>query len=100
MADRRLPAPFFPWVSALLMGGVMTAVLTAIVLLANDTQLARLPARWLGNWLLAWLIATPAIVLVAPRARALAGRIAVPPAPSDGASTAHASPSQPRTTKP
>lgn len=84
MADRRLPAPFFPWVFAFLMGGAMTAIITASLLLATDTQLARLPAAWFGNWLLAWLIATPAIVLLAPHARALAIRIAVSPALGPG----------------
>ena len=84
MADRRLPAPLFPWVFAFLMGGAMTAVITTILSLANDTQLAHLPAGWFGDWLLAWLIATPAIVLVAPHARALAGRIAVSPALGPG----------------
>lgn len=100
MADRRLPARFFPWVFAFVMGGAMTAVITTILSLANDTQPASFPVAWLGNWLLAWLVATPAIVLVAPHARALAGRVAVSPAPTDGASTAHAASSQSQTTKP
>jgi hypothetical protein len=48
-------------------------------LLANDTPRTHMPAAWFGNWLLAWLIATPTIVLVAPWARAVASRIAVSP---------------------
>lgn len=84
MADRRLPAPFFPWVLEVLMGGAMTAVITTILSLANDTQLARFPATWFANWLLAWLVATPAIVLMAPHARALASRVAVTPALGQG----------------
>jgi hypothetical protein len=80
MPDRRLPAPFSPWVFAFLMGGVMTAIITASLSLANDTPRMHVPAAWFGNWLLTWLIATPVIVLVAPWARAVASRIAVSPA--------------------
>lgn len=82
MSDRRLAAPFFPWVFAFLMGGAMTAIITGALWLANDTPRTHMPAAWFGNWLFAWLIATPSIVLVAPWARAIASRIAVSPGPA------------------
>ena len=80
MIDRRLSVSLFHWVFAFLMGGTMTAIITAILLLVTDLEWTQFPLRWVGNWLLAWIIAIPVIVVVAPRARVLASRIAVPPA--------------------
>ena len=80
MNERRLSASFFPWIFAVLMGGTMTAIITAILFLVTNVEWTQFPVRWVGNWLLAWVIAIPVIVVVAPRARVLASRIAVPPA--------------------
>jgi amino acid transporter len=79
MSKFRLPAPCFTWLTALFMGGVMTAVVTACLQLPFIPSYKGGLERWIGNWFLAWAIATPMIVLVAPRARALATRFAIPP---------------------
>jgi hypothetical protein len=69
----KLPAPFYPWVFAAIMGGAMTAIVTAVLVLWRG-GFALLP--WLQSWALAWLVATPVIVHLAPRARRWAARIA------------------------
>lgn len=69
----KLPAPFYPWVFAAIMGGVMTAIVTAVLALSHGS-FALLP--WLQSWALAWLVATPVIVFLAPRARRWAARMA------------------------
>jgi hypothetical protein len=71
----RLSCRWFPWVFALLMGGAMTLIVTLALSVAQGFTLS----GWMGRWLLAWLVATPAIVLLAPGARRLAARIAEPP---------------------
>lgn len=72
---KRLPAPWFPWVHAVLMGGVMTAVVTATLAFWHAAGLW----GWLQNWAVAWLVATPTIVALGPHARRWAARLATPP---------------------
>lgn len=79
MSDKRLPKPWFPWVFALLMGGAMTAIVTVMLTLALDPWEWPAVGRWCLRWMLAWPVATFCIVLLAPRARRLAARYAVPP---------------------
>lgn len=74
--SQKLPAFFFPWVFAAIMGAAMTGVVTAVLALWRG-GFGLLP--WLQSWLLAWAVATPVIVFLAPRARQWAGRIAQPP---------------------
>lgn len=74
--SRKLPAPFYPWVFAAIMGGAMTAIVTAVLAFSHG-GFALLP--WLQSWALAWLVATPVIVFLAPRARRWAARFAEPP---------------------
>lgn len=69
----KLPAPLYPWVFAAIMGGAMTAIVTAVLALSHGGW-AFLP--WLQSWALAWLVATPVIVFLAPRARRWAARLA------------------------
>jgi hypothetical protein len=71
--SRKLPAAFHPWVFAAIMGGAMTAIVTVVLALWRG-GFALLP--WLQSWALAWLVATPVIVFLAPRARRWAARIA------------------------
>lgn len=73
----KLPARFYPWVFAAIMGAAMTAIVTATLTLWRGA-FALLP--WLQSWALAWLVATPVIVYLAPRARRWAARIADLPA--------------------
>lgn len=79
MADKRLPKPWFPWIFALLMGGAMTAIVTLMLTLALDPWEWPAVGRWCLRWMLAWPVATFCIVLLAPRARRLAARCAIPP---------------------
>lgn len=74
--SNKLPAAFFPWLFAAIMGAAMTAIVTAVLALAHG-GLALLP--WLRSWALAWLVATPVIVFLAPRARRWAARLAEVP---------------------
>lgn len=72
----KLPATTFPWVFAAIMGGAMTAIVTAVLTIWHSGWQ---PLAWLQNWALAWLVAIPVIVYLAPRARRWAARIAQPP---------------------
>jgi hypothetical protein len=83
----KLPSAAFPWIFAALMGAAMTALVTALLtLLRADASLL----LWLKNWMLAWLVATPSIVWLAPQARRIAGCVAEVPEPgrSGGRETA------------
>lgn len=73
---QKLPAALFPWVFAAIMGAAMTGVVTLVLTLSRG-GFGLLP--WLQSWLLAWAVATPVIVFLAPRARRWAARIAQPP---------------------
>ncbi len=79
MSEGRLSARWFPWLFALFMGGVMTALVTLALTLVYDPWRWAAVGRWLQRWALAWSIATPTIHLLAPRMRRLATRFAIPP---------------------
>ncbi len=69
----KLPASFYPWIFAAIMGAAMTAIVTAVLAVWRG-GFALWP--WLQSWVLAWLVATPVIVYLAPRARRWAARFA------------------------
>ncbi len=69
MQPTRLPARWFPWAFALLMGLAMTGVVTLAITLVFDDGSAGLAMRWLTRWALAWGVATPAIALLSPPLR-------------------------------
>jgi hypothetical protein len=66
----KLPAPFYPWVFAAIMGGAMTAIVTAVLVLWRG-GFALLP--WLQSWALAWLVATAGDRASGPARAALGG---------------------------
>lgn len=53
------------WLFALLMGAVMTLILTAALSLLNRQESLPSLLQWLRSFLLAWVIATPLIRFVA-----------------------------------
>lgn len=71
--SKKLPPSLYPWVFAAIMGAAMTAIVTAVLAFWRG-GFAVLP--WLQSWALAWLVATPVIVYLAPRARRWAARFA------------------------
>ncbi len=53
------------WLFALLMGAVMTLILTAALSLLNRQESLPFMLQWMRSFLLAWVIATPMIRFIA-----------------------------------
>lgn len=62
---------FFALVMSWLMAFLMSGVLTALAIGLPPDFLS----RWLQGWLTAWAIAFPAVMLIAPIARRIAGMV-------------------------
>ncbi|TVP90340.1 MAG: DUF2798 domain-containing protein [Pseudomonadaceae bacterium] len=58
------------WLFALLMGAIMTLILTAALSLLNREPSLPFLLQWMRSFLLAWLIATPLIRFLAGPLRA------------------------------
>lgn len=79
MTAARLSTHWFPWAFAVLMGLVMTGIVTFAITLVFDDGGANLAMRWLLRWALAWGVATPAIALLSPPLRRWLARHIEPP---------------------
>ncbi|MGY0505105.1 DUF2798 domain-containing protein [Luteimonas sp. e5] len=76
---KRLPRRWFPWAFGLLMGLVMTGIVTLAISLVFDAGGEGAVLRWLSRWLLAWWVATPVIALLSPPMRRWLARHIEPP---------------------
>ena len=67
---KKLPAQFELPLFALLLSGVMSFIVSGVALMRNLGEIPSLPL-WINAWLTSWLIAFPAVIIVAPLVRKL-----------------------------
>ena len=73
-SPRKLPPSRFQFVFSLFMAGMMAFVMTFFITLINIGFTPDFFARWLTAYVIAFLIAVPAIYVIAPIARKLTTR--------------------------
>ena len=70
-----IPARFAPGVFGFFLSMIMSTTISAVGLSGD------LPATWFRAWYSSWIVAFPAVLIVAPIARRIVGRlVAKPPA--------------------
>lgn len=75
-----IPARFAPLVFAFVVSMIMSAVISGISTVSAIGLTSDLPATWFQAWYSSWIIAFPALLVVAPIGRWVAGRLTAPPA--------------------
>nr|WP_089900696.1 DUF2798 domain-containing protein [Loktanella fryxellensis] len=58
---------------------MMSAIISGVATLSAVGLSAALPGIWVLAWLKSWVVAFPAVLVVAPLARRMAGRLTAPP---------------------
>ena len=71
---KKLPAQFELPLFALLLSGLMSFIVSGVALMRN---LGDLPsaALWINAWLASWLVAFPAVIVIAPLVRKIVSRL-------------------------
>ena len=75
----RIPHRFTPVVTALLLSGLMSCMVSGISTLRSIGFADILFAKWMTNWAWSWSVAFPAVLVVLPVVRAIVARIVEPP---------------------
>ena len=75
----RIPHRFTPVVTAFLLSGLMSCMVSGISTLRSIGLADTLVAKWMANWAWSWSIAFPAVLIVLPFVRFLVARIVAPP---------------------
>lgn len=65
-------------VTGLLMGTMMSVIMSGFITLVNTGWDGDFMLRWLRSWAVAWVIAVPLAVMVGPIARKMAERLVKP----------------------
>lgn len=73
-----MPARFAPVLFGFILSGLMSFIVSGIATLRNAGLVDGFFNLWLGAWLPSWLIAFPVVLVVAPIARGLVGRMVRP----------------------
>jgi hypothetical protein len=68
-----LPKRFAPLLFSLTLSGLMSLLVSGISTYRAAGLGPGFPSLWCGAWLMAWLFAFPAVLLVTPVARSLVG---------------------------
>ena len=76
-----IPARFAPALFGLVLSGLMSLLVSGIATLRAVGLVDGVLALWMTNWLSSWVVAFPAVLVVAPLARRLVARLTVPPQP-------------------
>jgi len=75
----RIPHRYAPVVTALLLSGLMSCVVSGISTLRSIGFAEILFAKWMTNWAWSWGVAFPAVIVVLPLVRGIVARIVAPP---------------------
>lgn len=76
---RRLPHRYAPVVTAALLSGLMSLVVSGISTLRSIGFVPEFLGRWMGNWSISWATAFVVVLFVLPLVRRIVGRIVEPP---------------------
>jgi hypothetical protein len=73
MMKRRLPGSLAPALTAFLISGVMTLLVSMVATARGIGVTAAFPGVWMQAWLLSWAVAFPALFVVMPAVRRIVG---------------------------
>lgn len=74
-----IPARFAPIAFGFFLSMIMSAVISCVSTISAVGISADLSAVWFKAWYSSWFIAFPAVLIVAPIARRIVGRLTKPP---------------------
>lgn len=74
-----IPARFAPIAFGFFLSMIMSAVISGVSTISAVGISADLSAVWFKEWYSSWFIAFPAVLIVAPIARRIVGRLTKPP---------------------
>ena len=75
----RIPHRYAHVVTALLLSGLMSCMVSGISTLRSIGFADILLSKWMTNWAWSWSVAFPAVLVVLPVVRAIVARIVAPP---------------------
>lgn len=76
-----IPARFAPFVFGFFLSMIMSTIISGVSTISAVGLSGDLPATWFRAWYSSWIVAFPAVLIVAPIARRIVGRVvAKPPA--------------------
>lgn len=75
----RIPHRYTPVVTAFLLSGLMSCMVSGISTLRSIGLAEFVIAKWMTNWAWSWALAFPAVLIVLPVVRFLVSRIVAPP---------------------
>ncbi len=70
-----MPARFAPVLFGFVLSALMSFIVSGIATLRNAGFVDGFLSLWIGAWIPCWLIAFPVVLIVAPIARRLVGRV-------------------------
>jgi hypothetical protein len=73
-----IPARFAPVVFAFFLSMIMSAIISGVSTVFTVGLTVDLPSQWFWAWLPSWAVAFPAVLIVAPIARRIVGRLTKP----------------------
>jgi hypothetical protein len=74
-AHRMIPQRYAPVLFGLVLSGLMSAIVSAIATLRTIGFDPDLLSIWAGSWATSWAVAFPTVLVVAPIARRLVGKL-------------------------
>ncbi|PCD77975.1 DUF2798 domain-containing protein [Pseudothioclava arenosa] len=72
-----IPARYSHFLFSLILSGLMSFLVSGIATFRATGLVENFPQLWIGAWLPSWLLAYPAVLIVAPFARRLTQRLTV-----------------------
>lgn len=75
-----IPARLAPIAFGFVLSMIMSAVISGVSTVSAIGLNGELPGVWFRAWYSSWIIAFPAVLVVAPFARRIVGRLTKPPA--------------------
>lgn len=75
-----MPPRFAPVLFGFVLSGLMSLIVSGVATLRNAGPVEEFASLWLAAWLPSWFIAFPTVLVVAPFARRLVGRLVKTPA--------------------
>ncbi|MEM1286207.1 MAG: DUF2798 domain-containing protein [Pseudomonadota bacterium] len=73
-----IPQRFAPVLFGLILSGLMSLIVSGIATLRALGWVDHLLAAWMESWLFSWAVAFPTVLVVAPIARRVVGRLTKP----------------------